>query len=117
MNDCKISSFVLKHTKIFTRKYQDTLNKSGIKSEKATNPYTWRYKVIYGKDYNCFDAIFDKCGICNLYKDLGIFEIVPALCAYDYEMAKYYGSEFNRKMTLASGSKVCDCHYKKEISK
>ncbi|MDU5108517.1 MAG: L-2-amino-thiazoline-4-carboxylic acid hydrolase [Clostridium sp.] len=115
MNDNKIMMIILKNTKNFTKKYQKNQLKQSIKSNKATNPYTWRYKFYYGENIDSFDAIFDKCGICDLFKKLGIFDIVPALCAYDYEMAKYTNTIFSRETTIASGGEVCDCHYKKQI--
>ncbi|HCI55584.1 MAG TPA: hypothetical protein DFI01_06630 [Bacteroidales bacterium] len=35
-----------------------------------------------GETLDSFDAIFDKCGICELFKQTGVFEIPPAMCAY-----------------------------------
>ncbi|HWR18757.1 MAG TPA: L-2-amino-thiazoline-4-carboxylic acid hydrolase, partial [Clostridia bacterium] len=61
-----------------------------------------------------YDMLFDKCGIYNLMKDLGISEITPAMCAYDYSMAKITNTVFTREYTLASGGPVCDCHYQKK---
>jgi hypothetical protein len=113
MNGNLLARFILKTNSSFTAKYQNKLKKSAEKSQKATNPYTWRFKYIPGDTLNCFDAIFDKCGICNLMNDLGIPELTPAMCAYDYTMAELKDMVFTREYTLASGGPVCDCHYKK----
>ena len=50
----------------------------------------------------------------ELMRELGISEIVPAMCALDYTMSKAGGTtEFLRQYTLASGGPYCDCGYKK----
>lgn len=115
MNDCFATKIVLKHNNNFSEKHQNNLNINALKSQKATNPFTWRYKFIRGENLDSFDAVFDKCGIYELMKTLGIPEITPAMCAYDYGMAKLTGTVFTRKYTLAGGGPVCDCHYKKKV--
>ncbi len=115
MNECFITRLVLKHTDNFSAKYQNRLQRDALKSQKATNPYTWRYTYTAGKTLDSFDAIFDKCGICELMKTLGIPEITPAMCAYDYGMAKLTKTLFTRNYTLAGGDPVCDCHYQKKV--
>ena len=47
-------------------------------------------------------------------KKIGIPELTPALCSYDYDMAEITGTVFTREYTLASGGPVCDCHYRKQ---
>lgn len=91
---------------------------SKFSNELVKNQKKYIMKFLSGfQDLDVFNAIFDKCGIYELMKTLGISEITPAMCAYDYGMAKLTGSEFTRKYTLASGGPVCDCHYKKKILK
>ena len=114
MNGCNMTKIVLSHTDNFSVKYQNRLKKDALKSQQATNPYTWRYTYHPGQTLDSFDAIFDKCGICELMKTLGIPEITPAMCAYDYGMAKLTGTVFTREYTLAGGGPVCDCHYQKK---
>ena len=47
-------------------------------------------------------------------QELGISEIVPAMCALDYTMSEAGGTtEFVRQYTLAGGGPYCDCGYKK----
>lgn len=58
-----------------------------------------------------YTATFSACGICCLMKKLGIEEVTPAMCRYDYDMAQMSGTVFTRKFTLASGGSCCDCHY------
>ena len=48
-------------------------------------------------------------------KELGLFDLVPAMCQLDYAMADAGGAcDFIRKYTLASGGPYCDCGYKKK---
>ena len=48
-------------------------------------------------------------------KELGLYELVPAMCRLDSTMSEADGaSEFVREYTLASGSPYCDCGYKKK---
>lgn len=58
---------------------------------------------------------FTKCGICVLMSKLGLFDLVPAMCALNYTMSEVGGvSDFVREYTLASGGPYCDCGYKKK---
>lgn len=79
------------------------------------NPYSWNMEYIDYGDESGYEARFTACGICTLMKELGIYEVVPAMCALDYTMAQAGGaSEFVREYTLASGGPYCDCGYKKK---
>lgn len=113
MNGCAMTSFILKRTDKFSAKYQDKSKRSAQKSQLSANPYTWRYTFTPSSTLDSFDEIYDKCGICKLMNTLGIPEIIPAMCAYDYSMARVAGYIFTREYTIAGGDSVCDCHYKK----
>lgn len=114
MNSNIIMKIFLKSSNYYSKKYQNSLKKSAEKSQKSSNPYTWRFKVIQGDTLESFDAIFDKCGIWHMMNQLGIPEATPALCRYDYAMAKLTNTVFTREQTLAGGGTVCDCHYQKK---
>lgn len=79
MGDNAVMNLVLRNTKNFTDRYQKRLARDARKSQQAVNPYTWRYTYTAGQTLDSFDAVFDKCGICHLFKNLGIPEITPAL--------------------------------------
>ena len=83
-------------------------------SQLRTNPYTWRFRYKEGITLNTYTTYFETCGICYLFKQLGIEEIIPAMCSYDYDMARMEGSVFTREHTLAEGGPCCDCHYEKQ---
>ena len=79
------------------------------------NPYSWNMEFLPYADGSGYEARFTKCGICTLMKDLGLYELVPAMCRLDYTMSEAGGaSVFVREYTLASGGSYCDCGYKKK---
>ena len=81
------------------------------------NPYSWNMEFLPYKDGSGYEARFTKCGICVLMKELGLYELVPAMCRLDYTMSEAGGaSDFVRQYTLASGGPYCDCGYKKRKS-
>ena len=79
------------------------------------NTYSWNMDLYEYKDGSGYEARFTKCGICTLMKELGLFDLVPAMCNLDYVMSDAGGaSRFVREYTLASGGPYCDCGYKKK---
>ena len=79
------------------------------------NPYSWNMEYLPYPDGSGYEARFTTCGICTLMKELGLFDLVPAMCRLDYTMSEAGGaSEFVREYTLASGGPHCDCGYKKK---
>ena len=80
------------------------------------NPYSWNMELLPYPDGSGYEARFSRCGICTLMKELGIFEIVPAMCHLDYAMSEAGGAtDFVRQYTLASGGPYCDCGYKRKV--
>jgi hypothetical protein len=99
----------------FSRK--DVLGMKETAKMKAAerNPYSWNMDFLPYTDGSGYEARFTKCGICALMKELGLFEMVPAMCRLDYTMTEAGGTAvFVRKYTLASGGPYCDCGYKKK---
>ena len=101
------------------RKFSD----KDIRGMKATaalnaadrNPYSWNMEFLPYSDGSGYEARFTRCGICTLMKELGLYDLIPAMCHLDYTMAEAGGAcEFVRKYTLASGGPYCDCGYKKK---
>lgn len=75
-------------------------------------------ELLLYPDGSGYEARFSKCGICTLMQELGIYEVVPAMCHLDYAMSEAGGaSDFVREYTLASGGPCCDCGYKKKEGK
>jgi hypothetical protein len=78
------------------------------------NPYSWNMEFYPYPDDSGYEARFTKCGICELMRELGLFDLVPAMCHLDYAMSDAGGkSQFVREYTLASGGPYCDCGYRK----
>ena len=79
------------------------------------NPYSWNMEFYEYPDGSGYEGRFTKCGICVLMKELGLYDLTPALCHLDYTMSEAGGTtHFVREYTLASGGPYCDCGYKKK---
>ena len=81
------------------------------------NPYSWNMEYLPYPDGSGYEARFSRCGICTLMGELGLGDLVPAMCRLDYTMSEAGGADvFVRKYTLASGGPYCDCGYRKRSS-
>ena len=79
------------------------------------NPYSWNMDFYPYEDGSGYEARFTRCGICTLMKELGLYDLTPALCHLDYSMSDAGGrTNFVREYTLASGGPYCDCGYHKK---
>ena len=79
------------------------------------NPYSWNMEFLPYPDGSGYEARFSRCGICTLMKELGLFDLVPAMCRLDYTMSEAGGGcDFVREHTLAAGGPYCDCGYKRK---
>ncbi len=96
---------------------------AGVKATAALNaadrnPYSWNMEFLPYPDGSGYEARFSKCGICTLMKELGLYDLVPAMCHLDYPMTEASKTaDFVREYTLASGGPYCDCGYKKKEGK
>ena len=108
------------------RSVKNKFSDKDISSMKATeklkaadrNPYSWNMEFLPYPDGSGYEARFTACGICTLMRELGLYDLVPALCRLDYTMSEEGGaSNFVREYTLASGGPYCDCGYKKRRGK
>lgn len=95
----------------YTEKGRARLRAFAERSQSITNPYDWKFTVEDGKTINQYTATFYTCGICTLMNSLGLSEYIPAMCAFDYDMAVMNNTKFTREFTLAAGGPYCDCHY------
>ena len=79
------------------------------------NPYSWNMDFFEYLDGSGFESRFTRCGICEIMKKFGLYDLTPALCHLDYTMAETGGTtDFVREYTLASGGPYCDCGYHKK---
>ena len=79
------------------------------------NPYSWNMDFIEYPDGSGYEGRFTQCGICTLMRELGLYDLTPAMCHLDYTMSEAGGAtDFVRQYTLASGGPYCDCGYKKK---
>ena len=98
----------------FTEKDISSMKAAGRSRAADRNPYSWNMEFLPYPDGSGYEARFTACGICTLMRELGLYDLVPAMCRLDYTMAEAGGtSDFFREYTLASGGPYCDCGYKK----
>jgi hypothetical protein len=106
---CRVSG-----KKKFSKKDIQAMRETAALRAADRNPYSWNMEFYEYPDGSGYEARFTKCGICVLMDELGLFNLVPAMCHLDYAMSEAGGkSEFVRKYTLASGGPYCDCGYRK----
>ena len=85
---------------------------SGIQHGMCYHLDTFICHIDQGSGY---EGRFTKCGICTLMKELGLYDLTPAMCHLDYTMSEAGGvTNFVRQYTLASGGPYCDCGYQKK---
>lgn len=107
---CKLSE-----KKKFTEKDILSMKRTAALKAADRNPYSWNMEYYPYADGSGYEARFTKCGICTLMTELGISEVIPAMCRLDYAMSSAgSASEFVREYTLGSGGPYCDCGYKKK---
>ena len=127
LSDYYAKSMMTKPMKWFCRMSgKKKFTKKDIAGMKATaalraadrNPYSWNMEFYEYPDGSGYEAHFSKCGICVLMKELGLYDLTPALCHLDFTMSEAGGvTDFVRLYTLASGGPYCDCGYKKKKNK
>jgi hypothetical protein len=107
---CRVSG-----KKKFSAKDIQSMRETAALRAAERNPYSWNMELYEYPDGSGYEARFTKCGICALMGELGLFDLVPAMCHLDYAMSAAGGkSEFARKYTLATGGPYCDCGYRKK---
>ncbi len=100
--------------KKFSDKDVEGMKKAAALNAADRNPYSWNMEFLPYPDGSGYEARFSKCGICTLMGELGLADLVPAMCRLDYTMSEAGGAtKFVRQYTLASGGPYCDCGYKK----
>ncbi len=98
----------------FTDKDIAGMKAAALRRDADRNPYSWNMDFREYPDGSGYEATFTRCGICVLMKELGLYDLTPALCHLDYTMSEAGGTtKFVRQYTLASGGPYCDCGYKK----
>ena len=125
LTDYYAKAMMTKPTKWFCRRSEKRrFTKKDIEGMKAAaelkaadrNPYSWNMDFIEYPDGSGYEGRFYQCGICTLMKELGLYDLTPAMCRLDYTMSEAGGmTNFVRRYTLASGGPYCDCGYQKKM--
>ena len=99
----------------FSPRDVESMKKTAALNAANRNPYSWNMEFLPYPDGSGYEARFSRCGICALMGELGLGDLVPAMCRLDYTMSEAGGADvFVRTYTLASGGPYCDCGYKKK---
>lgn len=99
----------------FTAKDVARMKATAVLKAADRNPYSWNMDFFEYPDGSGYEGRFTRCGICTLMKELGLYDLTPAMCHLDYTMSEAGGAtDFVRAYTLASGGPYCDCRYKKK---
>ena len=99
----------------FSEKDRQQMQKTARLKAADRNPFSWNMDYFEYPDGSGYEARFTKCGICVLMRELGLYDLTPALCRLDYTMSEAGGTaDFTRQYTLATGGPYCDCGYKKK---
>ena len=99
----------------FTQKDIDGMKATARLKAADRNPFSWNMDFYEYPDGSGYEGRFTKCGICELMKKMGLYDLTPAMCRLDYTMSEAGGAaDFVREYTLASGGPYCDCGYKKK---
>ena len=99
----------------FTPKDISRMKATAARKAADRNPYSWNMDFIEYPDGSGYEGRFTKCGICTLMRELGLYDLTPAMCHLDYAMSEAGGvTDFVRQYTLASGGPYCDCGYQKK---
>jgi len=101
--------------KKFTPKDIEGMQRTAALKAADRNPYSWNMEFLPYSDGSGYEARFTCCGICTLMKEVGLYDLTPAMCRLDYTMTEAgETSDFVREYTLASGGPYCDCGYKRK---
>ena len=101
--------------KKFTQQDIDAMRRTAELKAADRNPYSWNMDFYPYDAGSGYEARFTTCGICTLMRELGLYDLVPAMCRLDYTMSEAGGrTDFVRAYTLASGGPYCDCGYHKK---
>ena len=73
----------------------------------------WIVDVLPGNGEYALGYDYTKCGVCDLCRDEGCFELAQYLCKLDYMIAELMGMRLERTSTLAEGKEKCDFRYHK----
>ena len=92
----------------FTEKDIEAMKATAAVKAADRNTYSWNMDFIEYPDGSGYEGRFYKCGICTLMKELGLYDLTPAMCHLDYTMSEAGDvTDFVRRYTLASGGPYC----------
>lgn len=99
----------------FSRMNAKQIRKRQAISEQLENGINgFKFKFVEGKDKNEYGIDYEKCGICDYFKNMDMFVYVKYCCLVDYAIMKNLGIPFTRTTTLGNGGEKCDFRFSKK---
>ena len=91
---------------------------SALRSRTSDYEMDWISTFKRGQDGNSYEFTYTKCGLCELGRREGCFDLIKYLCKTDYISFDLGGAKLVREHTLAGGDDCCDFKvYRKETRK
>lgn len=104
--------------KTFDRKTQKKKTaKNKLANSASDCEFNWNTELILVRDENEYAMIYHRCGLCALGKQEHHEELIPYMCALDYEIIAMLGGVLKRKGTIATCAERCDFYLCKKGSK
>jgi hypothetical protein len=100
-----------------SKENQAYLRGTAVESEGRVNPGDFVYHFVEagvtdeGEAFD-FGLDYSECGFCKLCKSSGDEDLLPMMCAMDFEVYGLRGIELFRSTTLASGAKQCNFRFR-----
>ncbi len=99
----------------FSPLHQKRLSDAAARSQRRQYPGDWVFNYVEGNgDGFDFGVDISECAIFKMYRVCGVDDgYLPHLCKLDHAMSNFLSLGFIRHGTLAEGSPVCDCRWKR----
>ncbi|RDY23108.1 hypothetical protein CHF27_009695 [Romboutsia maritimum] len=111
----KIKIYIkIKSKNYFTHEWQIKRNQLSKKSRIRKYKSNFVSEFIYGPSVNEYGVNFYECGICKLFSQEKVTELIPYMCKLDFIISNYMGAYLQRTKTLANGDGVCNFWYLKK---
>ena len=96
---------------------EKTIRTREIAAEKSqTSDYEMDWVSTFERTDNGYEFTYTKCGLCELGRREGCFQLIKYLCKTDYISFDKSGAKLVREHTIANGDGFCDFHVSRKES-
>lgn len=99
--------------RFFTPEGQATVEHSALRSNMRSPipAYGWAYTYMAGDGHDDFCLTVRRCGILRLYQEMGIPELMYAVCRFPNIWGELGGIKVKQSMCLGTGDPACRFHF------